>query len=175
MRAPVHLDFIEPRARVPYVGAALLVAGLLAVGLVLAGYRASVERREGLEFRLARAAHAHHRGAANLARAALNAAVSARAAPALLVAWTNMLADLEVAARDSRGDVSILAVEPDAAKRLVHITGESKDLTRAIAYVERLQAARSLAYPMLDRHELKNDDPQHPVRFELTGEWRETP
>ena len=171
----MHLDFIEPRARVPYAGGALLAAGLLAVVFVLAGYRASVERREGLELRLARAAHAHNRGTANLAQAALNAAVSARAARALLVPWTGLLADLETAAHDSRGQVSILSVEPDVAKRRVHITGESKDLKRAIAYVERLQAARSLRYPMLDRHELKNDDPQHPVRFELTGEWSETP
>lgn len=175
MRAVVHLDFIEPRARVPYAGGVILAAGILAVGFVLAGYRASVEHREGLELRLARVAHVHNRGTANRAQAALNAAVAARAAHALLVPWTSLLADLEAAAHDSRGQVSILSVEPDAAKRRVHITGESKDLKRAIAYVERLQAARSLRYPMLDRHELKSDDPQHPMRFELTGEWRESP
>jgi len=34
------------------------------------------------------------------------------------------------------------------------------------------RAARS-SYPMLDRHEVRADDPQHPVRFELTGVWRD--
>jgi hypothetical protein len=28
---------------------------------------------------------------------------------------------------------------------------------------------------MLDRHEIRADDAQHPVRFELTGEWRDLP
>jgi hypothetical protein len=41
--------------------------------------------------------------------------------------------------------------------------------------VQRLQTSRSLEYPMLDRHEIRADDAQHPVRFELTGEWRDLP
>jgi len=28
---------------------------------------------------------------------------------------------------------------------------------------------------MLDRHEIRAEDSQHPVRFELTGAWRDLP
>jgi hypothetical protein len=27
---------------------------------------------------------------------------------------------------------------------------------------------------MLDRHEIRADDPQRPVRFELTGQWKDS-
>lgn len=171
----MHLDFVAPRARAPYVGAALLALGVLSVAVALVSYRASFERREGLELKLAQASRLTHRSSANLALAALDAAVSDRAARELLVPWTKLLADLETASRKSQDEVSVLSVEPDEAKHQVHITGESKSLARAIAYVELLQSSRSLKYPMLDRHELKKDDPQHPVRFELTGEWSENP
>jgi hypothetical protein len=69
----------------------------------------------------------------------------------------------------------VLGVEPDRAKHHVRVTAESRDLTQALAYIERLQSSRSIQYPMLDRHETRADDPQHPVRFELTGEWRDQP
>ncbi len=57
----------------------------------------------------------------------------------------------------------------------MHITGEAKDLPLALAYVQRLQSSSLLRYPMLDSHELKADDPQRPVRFAMTAEWREAP
>jgi hypothetical protein len=68
--------------------------------------------------------------------------------------------------------VAVLSIEPDHSKRLVHITGESRDLPTALAYVQRLQKSTLLRYPMLDTHDLKTDDPQHPVRFALSAEWR---
>ncbi|TLY91854.1 MAG: hypothetical protein E6K38_13625 [Gammaproteobacteria bacterium] len=89
--------------------------------------------------------------------------------------WTALLAELEAASRDSTGQVAVLSIEPDHAKHNVHVTAEAKDLPLALAYVERLQASRLLRYPMLDSHELKTDDPQHPVRFAMTAEWREAP
>jgi hypothetical protein len=55
------------------------------------------------------------------------------------------------------------------------VTAESRTLALALSYVERLQSSRSLQYPMLDRHEVRADDPQRPVRFELTGAWKDTP
>jgi hypothetical protein len=55
----------------------------------------------------------------------------------------------------------------------VRITGESRDLPMVLAYLDRLQTSALLRYPMLDTHEIKADDPQHPVRFALTAEWRE--
>jgi hypothetical protein len=44
-----------------------------------------------------------------------------------------------------------------------------------LAYVQRLQTSTLLRYPMLDSHDVKTDDPQRPVRFAMTAEWRELP
>jgi len=29
-----------------------------------------------------------------------------------------------------------------------------------------------LRYPMLESHELRKDDPEHPLRIKLSAEWR---
>jgi hypothetical protein len=104
------------------------------------------------------------------------AAVSAQQAAAdLATPWTPLLAELEQASKDSQGEVALLGVEPDHAKHNVRVTAEARTLALALAYVQRLQSSHSLAYPMLDRHEIRADDAQHPVRFELTGDWRDAP
>jgi hypothetical protein len=57
----------------------------------------------------------------------------------------------------------------------VRVSAEARTLELALHYVERLQSSRSLEYPMLDRHEIRSTDPQRPVRFELTGLWKDSP
>jgi hypothetical protein len=98
-----------------------------------------------------------------------------QAALDLATPWTRLLAELEQASKDAQGQVALLGVEPDHAKHNVRVSAEARTLPLALAYVQRLQSSRSLVYPMLDRHEIRADDAQHPVRFELTGEWRDLP
>jgi hypothetical protein len=98
-----------------------------------------------------------------------------QAATDLATPWTLLLSELEQASKESQGQVAVLGVEPDHAKHNVRVSAEARTLTLALAYVERLQGSRSLSYPMLDRHEVRADDAQHPVRFELTGAWRDQP
>jgi hypothetical protein len=101
-------------------------------------------------------------------------AVSAQqAAQDLATPWTLLLSELELAGKETQGQVALLGVEPDHAKHNVRVTAEARTIALALAYVQRLQSSRSLVYPMLDRHEIRADDPQHPVRFELTGAWRD--
>lgn len=175
MRPPVHLDFERPRARAGFLGWALLTAGVVALGTTTLMVRADRERREGVELRLATLERFAHRPANDDARDAATAEARARALRDLSTPWTSLLAELERASADTQGKVSLLAVEPDESKRVVHIEGEAKNLALAIAYVERLQKSRSLRDPMLDRHEVRVDDAEHPVRFELTGDWRGMP
>ncbi len=47
-------------------------------------------------------------------------------------------------ARTSQGQVALLGVEPDHAKHNVRVSAEARTLKLALAYVERLQASRSL-------------------------------
>jgi hypothetical protein len=41
-----------------------------------------------------------------------------------------------------------------------------------LAYLKRLQESAVLRYPMLESHERRKDDPEHPLRIKLSAEWR---
>ena len=159
------------------VGAALLLLGAASLGAILLEYRTEEQKREGLELRLTAATRANTPAPApGEAIAQARILVSAQqAARDLATPWTRLLAELEQASKDSQGQVSLLGVQPDHAKHNVRISAEARTLALAVAYVQRLQTSRSIEYPMLDRHEIRADDAQHPVRFELTGAWRDQP
>jgi hypothetical protein len=175
MKAAIQLDFAGGRRSLSWAGGVLLTLGLLAAAAVLLEYRDLGQHRAGLELRLAAAARAQARAAPPPESAAdARIAVSAQqAALDLATPWTLLLSELEQASKETQGQVALLGIEPDHAKHTVRVTAESRSLALALAYVERLQSSRSLAYPMLDRHEIRADDAQHPVRFELTGTWRD--
>lgn len=173
MRAPVHIDFVDRKPRQARLGALLLALGapaLVAVGVL---YRGIEQRSAGLALQLEARNPVRHLSPENQAQFARESAMSARTAQELATPWTQLLAELEGASKDNAGQVAVLSVEPDHAKHKVHLKGEAQNLELTIAYVERLQHAGSLRYPMLDSHELRSDDPQHPVRFELTADWED--
>ena len=178
MRSAIQLDFAGRRRGMSWAGALLLVLGIGAAAAVLLEYHIMGERRAGLELRLAALTHqsktpeASRRDATADARIALSVQ---QAALDLATPWTRLLSELEQAGKDTQGQVALLGVEPDHAKHNVRVSAEARTLSLALAYVQRLQSSRSIEYPMLDRHEIRADDAQHPVRFELTGEWRDAP
>jgi hypothetical protein len=177
MRPAIQLDFAGGRRGLSLAGAVLLAVGIAAAAGVLLEYRVMTQHRAGLELRLAAAARAEARDAPPVESTAdARVAVSAQqAASDLATPWTLLLSELEQASKESQGQVALLGVEPDHGKHNVRVSAESRTLALALAYVQRLQSSRSLAYPMLDRHEIRADDAQHPVRFELTGAWRDMP
>jgi hypothetical protein len=177
MRHAIQLDFAGGRRGLSPAGGLLLALGVAAAVAVLLEYRLMGEHRAGLELRLAALTRANtstvgQRDATADARIAVSAQ---QAAMDLATPWTLLLSELEQASKESRGQVALLGVEPDHAKHNVRVSAEARTLALALAYVQRLQSSRSLEYPMLDRHEIRADDAQHPVRFELTGEWRDLP
>jgi hypothetical protein len=176
MSAPVvTLNFANRRSPVTLAGAVLLLLGVSAAAAAYFEYRFLETRRAGLELKLQAATRRGHHDPALDARAAGLTEEAGRMAAELATPWTKLLAELETASRDSGGQIAVLSIEPDHAKHNVHITGESRDLPLALAYVQRLQASSLLRYPMLDSHEVKADDAQRPVRFAMTAEWRELP
>ncbi len=177
MRQLIQLDFIDNSRRVTWPGLLLLLLGTLSSAIAVYEYHLSVQRRAGLEYRIASLMRARTPAEAP-GDAALDAkiALSAeQAAQDLATPWTLLLAELEQASKDSQGQVALLGVEPDHGKHSVRVSAEARTLELAINYVQRLQSSRSLEYPMLDRHEIRADDPQRPVRFELTGSWKDSP
>jgi hypothetical protein len=166
---PILLDFKARPRRGGIAGAAVLLLGCIGVLSVGLQFRASSLIRQGLELRLDAMASAHKAGAAGARSGAAEEAgpiVTELAAP-----WSILLRELETASEDIGGAVAVLAVEPDREKGRVRIVAEARDLPTALAYIERLQKSRALRFPMLDSHEVRSDDHDQPVRFQLSAEW----
>lgn len=165
----IRLDFQDAGDGTRWLGPALLAAGLLAcTGLYLA-YRQGAQEVEGLELRLADIESAAGAGAASDEPAA--AAARATAA-SLATPWGSLLDDLESASRDLDSSVSLLEVEPDREHGKIRVLAESRSLAAALAYLERLQKAATLANPLLQSHEVQADVAERPVRVEIVADWR---
>ena len=166
---PVRLDFVAPVHQAPLAGSALCIAGLAAVVALGLAFDRKLGERNRLDAALG--ATAQPRRSAPTPESLKSAAEAAAIDRELSIRWTRLLAELEAASHDSAA-VSLLHVEPDSGKQLVRITAEVRTLPDAIAYLRRLQKSPVLRYPMLESHERRKDDPEHPLRITLSAEWR---
>ena len=167
---PVRLDFVAPVYRVPLAGAALCVAGIAAALALGLAFDRELAERDRLDAALVATAPPPHR--APTPESLKGAAEAAIVERELSVPWTRLLAELEAASNDKSSSVSLLHIEPDPGKQLVRITAEVRNLPDALAYLKRLQKSPVLRYPMLESHERRKDDPEHPLRIKLSAEWR---
>jgi hypothetical protein len=176
MSAPlIGVDFVGRPSRLTLTGTVLLLLGVGAAAAAYLEYQNLEAQRAGMELRLQELNQRTHRDPAQDKRATVLNEETGRVVLELATPWTKLLEELEAASRDSAGQIALLSVEPDHGKHNVRITGESRDLPLVLAYVQRLQTSTLLRYPMLDSHDVKTDDPQRPVRFAMTAEWRELP
>ena len=172
MSAPrLELDFAGNRARGGTVGMALAAVGAIALALVMLQLHALGAQRAGLELRSEDLQRAQNRGSTLDSVAGLGAQNAEKTVRELGTPWSQLLAELEHASGDSSGEVAVLSIEPDHAKHRVRVTAEARTLELALAYVQRLRKTQVLHYPMLDSHEIKSDDKDHPVRFQLSADW----
>jgi hypothetical protein len=172
MSAPrLELDFAGAHARTGVVGIVLAVAGAVVLGLVMLQLHALSTQRAGLQMRAEALERARNRGMTLDSVAGLGAQNAEKTVRELVTPWSQLLAELERASSDKSGDVAVLSIEPDHAKHRVKVTAEARTLKLALAYVQRLRKSPALHYPMLDSHEIKSDDKDHPVRFQLSADW----
>jgi Tfp pilus assembly protein PilN len=68
--------------------------------------------------------------------------------------------------------IALLALEPDAKKSTVRITAEAKSSDDMIAYVEQLERIEWFTTVLLARHEINEQDPNRPIRFQVDAQWR---
>lgn len=164
----IELDFAGPSRRPRSLGVVICAVGILGCAALAYAFQAKLAERDHVEGQLSATARPHRTATPNPSRNAAAVAIEKQ----LLVPWSRLLAELESAGQDLASTVSLLEVEPDAAKHVVHITAEARTLPDALAYLERLQKSPVLRYPMLDSHELRKDDAEHPIRVKLSAEWR---
>lgn len=170
----IALNFVEPKTRNKGVGAVLLAIGLGSIVLALGDIRSAARDRDDLQSQLAAVqsdGDSGRSGTASRHSTAENRAV----VEALATPWSLLMQELDAASRDSRDSVAVLAVEPDQHKHRVRVVAEARNLTDALAYIERLQQSRVLRLPMLDSHAVRTDDSERPVRFQVSAEWKDQP
>jgi hypothetical protein len=68
-------------------------------------------------------------------------------------------------------NVAILSIEPDTQTGLLRIQGEAKDYASVLTLVAQMRTSKPFSNVFLQQHEIKRDDPQHPVIFTLSMRW----
>ncbi|MBS0388321.1 MAG: hypothetical protein JSR15_07550 [Proteobacteria bacterium] len=172
MSAPrLQLDFAGTRSRGGPLGFAVALVGALCLAGALVQQHALQQQRQGLELRRdALAGSLRHVQSPELVTG-LSAQTAEKTVRELGTPWSQLLAELESASSDETGNIALLSIEPDHAKHRVRVTAEARTLELAIAYVQRLRKTEVLHYPMLENHELRADDKDHPVRFQIEADW----
>lgn len=176
----VHIDF-APRS----LRRTLFLAGLPAwagagVALVLAAgagysYWHYGEDRRAFEAQLAAA-----RAKQALARPVKVAAAAPAVSPAEAAAVNAVVMQLNLPWRDLRDavraatphGVALLALEPDAKKQALRLTAEARTSEDMVGYVERLKQQPLFEAVVLSRHEINDQDPNRPIRFQVDAQWR---
>jgi hypothetical protein len=68
--------------------------------------------------------------------------------------------------------VALLAFEPDARKHTLRITAETRGSDEMFDYVRALQEQEGFSSVTLARHEINDQDPNRPIRFQIDAQWR---
>lgn len=176
---PIGIDFARvPRApRTP--GLALLGLGAFALALCLAWYAGAREETERLEARIAEAERAAWHSPRRLpgppreARASdAELRVAHEVVQRMTVPWERLFGDLE---QSSRGEIALLALQPDAPSRQLRISGEARHFGALLDYSRRLARSGMLGDVVLLAHEVRTGEPLRPVSFSLQAAWSERP
>ncbi|KQV36052.1 PilN domain-containing protein [Massilia sp. Root335] len=177
----VRIDFAPPSLsrtwyRAPPGTWSLLIAAVAFVGPLastVAQYR-GLQRMEAQ--RTAQVAEARARAAARAPVAAPARTVPPAQAGAvnasvqqLNLPWRGLHDAVQAATPAS---IALLALEPDAKKSTVRITAEAKSSDDMIAYVEQLERIEWFTTVLLARHEINEQDPNRPIRFQVDAQWR---
>ncbi|MGB5080261.1 MAG: hypothetical protein WBO23_05925 [Burkholderiales bacterium] len=172
--APLRMNFARRQDRAPSGRIAALCLGAAALALAVTAFQDIQARGTQLKAELGRSARPvlAEPGPAGASRIGEPVKRANAVARELSRRWDEVFGAIE-AVNDA--EVALLAVEPDAQKGVVRITAESKNKNAMLRYLTRLQDRRPLQRVLLDHHEVRTQEPEHPVRFVLSGEWEETP
>ena len=158
--------------------------GLLAIILLLAGGLLCVdawredsalrERLDEVETHLAQARHRAERLAAgrrdsrpdNVFTVEENKALRQTIAT-IRIDWEKLYQSIDAAISE---EVSLLAIRPSVSGKSVQIAGEARDMAATLAFVEALRR-EPLLHVALQSHQIKQNDPQRPIVFEVAATW----
>ncbi|MHA6844615.1 hypothetical protein [Ralstonia syzygii] len=106
--------------------------------------------------------------AAPLSPARIEAVNSATAT--LNLPWDRLLSSVE---RSLGDDIALLSLQPDPARQQLHLDAEAKDAHAMLDYVAQLGATVGFRNVALKHHEINDQNPYKPYRFQVDMEWQE--
>jgi Tfp pilus assembly protein PilN len=162
----LSLDFAARGRRSPWAGALLFAVALAVAGDAAWSYVHARRTLAQAEVLLARA----HPRQAQRAVAPEELAVARDTVQRLALPWPGLFGAIESAASE---DVALLAIDPDPRGGKVTLSGDSKDYLAALTYVLNLSRSEALSRVELVRHEVRQNDPRHPVAFSVSAAWKE--
>ena len=68
-------------------------------------------------------------------------------------------------------NIALLALDPDPKKRVLKITAEARNSDDMVGYVQVLKQQEFFSSAALARHEIGEQDPNHPIRFQVEAQW----
>lgn len=174
------LDYQRNFRPLPRLGIALLLAALAWIAAIAAAYydigRALAARTAEAKLHGGHTSQAKPRFAPLGEQQARVQAQEMRLANEVLreigAPWEPLFNAVEAAGGE---DVTLLAMEPDTKKQVVRIAGEARNLAAVLEYMRRLGAQPALRGVQLQRHEVDQQDPERPVRFNLLAAWTGEP
>jgi len=180
---PLRLDYQRGIQPFPWAGAVLLVSALMVLTLVGVYYRELAGKAVSWEVRQAATQGPRVTGlqtadphTADSKRGTADMALEIKHANEVLQQLTLPWGKLFQAMESSSGkQVALLAMEPDAEKQVVKISGEAKDIAAVLDYIRRLAAQQVFSSVYLQSHQIQQQDPEKPVRFVLLAAWRVSP
>lgn len=173
MRALV-LDYQrKPRAR-ERLGWLMLLAGIVTVVMVgdvfvrvhqeKRDLEATLARVEPKRVPLVRSGSSQRESKRDAEEIKLANAVAER----LTLPWVDLFQALEAGGTSK---IALLALEPDAQKRILRITAEAKNKADMLAFVLKLTEDQRLINVHLMDHQLQAQTPGQPVRFSVQASW----
>ena len=158
----------------PYLGLALLLAGILALALAAWQHEQSIEanaalraQRDLLAARLQRRQPQERLPAESSAQFDQAALAYAQ----IMTPWDALFQALEAS---RSGEISLLSLTADSAKREFALGGEAKDFDALSRFSDSLSASPWFARVALSNHRVSEGAPPIVVKFELALAWRQT-
>ena len=174
MRA-LTLDFVRTPRRTVWLGILLLLVGAIVLGTVANYERALADQIELANARLAVLSKGGQVKPAQPVNAEEQQQEIRRAneiLQQLAMPWRALFNAVE---DSNEKEIALLAIQPDAGKRVLRLAGEAKNFDALLAYIARLEQSPMLSQVYLSSHELRVQDPQKPVRFALVATWAVQP
>jgi Tfp pilus assembly protein PilN len=176
---PMRIDFAPAtwRRALYRLHPALLAAGIAGLALCagglwyatqMAGQRAA---REHQIERLRSSQAALSKRPARVAQVAIPEAQAGAVNAAILrlnVPWRELEDAIGAA---TPANIALLALDPDPKKQLLKITAEARNSDDMVGYVQVLKQQEFFTGAALVRHEIGEQDPNHPIRFQVEVQW----